>query len=124
MSPEALEGPGEVGLYGHALGATGGDNPEQDARAVRAFGASGEEHVQSELGDVLELALGRRIVDRDVGVVDEAKERGAVIFVIPNSHRQRFGGQEGRSDGAPSESEVVGKRSNTSLSMLTERLAR
>jgi hypothetical protein len=41
--------------------AAGGDDTEQDAGAVSAFDAAGEEHVESKLRDVLELALsGRR----------------------------------------------------------------
>jgi hypothetical protein len=71
VGAEALEGPGQVGLNGDADRATGRDDAEQDAGAVGALGAAGEEHVEAELGDGLELALGGRVVDRDVGIVEE-----------------------------------------------------
>jgi hypothetical protein len=77
VGAEALEGPGQVGLRRARRGAAGRDDAEQDAGAVGALGAAGEEHVEAELGDVLELALGGRVVDGDVGVVDEAEERVA-----------------------------------------------
>lgn len=78
VGAEALEGPGEVRLDRHADGAAGGDDAEQDARAVGALGAAGEQHVEAELGEVLELALGRRVVDRYVGErpVDRTRESG------------------------------------------------
>ena len=60
---EALEGPSEVGLGGDAQCTAGGDDAEEDAGTMRSFGAAGEEHVESELGDVLELALGGRVID-------------------------------------------------------------
>ena len=60
----------------NALSATSGDDAEQNAGPVRALGAAGEEHVEAELGDVLEQALGGRVVDRDARGVDEAEERG------------------------------------------------
>ncbi len=72
----------EVGLHGDADGAAGRDDAEQHARPVRALGAAGEEHVEAQLGDVLELALGGRVVDGDVGVVDEAEEGVAVALVV------------------------------------------
>src|SRR5690606_26118589 len=74
MRAETIEGPGEVRLRGDAESAAGRDDPEEDARAMRALGAAGEEHVEAELGDVLELVLGGGVVDRDVGIVDEAEE--------------------------------------------------
>lgn len=80
-------------MYGDALGAAAGDDAEQDALAVSALGAAGEEHVETELRDVLKLALGRRVVDRDLGVVDEAEEGVAVIVVVANRRRQRLGGR-------------------------------
>lgn len=42
VGAEALEGPGLVRLDGDADGATGRDDTEQDASAVRARGAAGE----------------------------------------------------------------------------------
>jgi hypothetical protein len=63
VGAEAFEGPREVRLDRNALGAAGCDDAEEDAGAVRALGAAGEEDVEAELRDVLELALGRRVVD-------------------------------------------------------------
>ena len=64
-----------VGLRRHADGTARRDDAEQDAGAVRALGAAGEEHVEAQLGDVLKLALGGRVVDGHFCVVDEAEER-------------------------------------------------
>jgi DNA replication protein DnaC len=72
MRAESVEGPGEVGLHGDAERATRRDDAEEDARAMRALGAAGEEHVEPELREGLELALRGRVVDRDRGVVDES----------------------------------------------------
>ncbi len=91
MGSESLERPREVALDGDALGAARGDDAEQDAGAVRALRASRKEHVEAQLGDVLELALGRRVVDGDLGVVDETEEGVAVIVVVANRRRQRLG---------------------------------
>src|SRR5690606_22452461 len=68
VGAEAFEGPGKVGLGGDALSAAGGDDAEQGAGTVSAFSAAGAEHVEAELGDVLELALGGGVVDGDQGV--------------------------------------------------------
>ena len=72
MRAESVEGPGEVGPHGDAERATRRDDAEEDARAMRALGAAGEEHVEPELREGLELALRGRVVDRDRGVVDES----------------------------------------------------
>jgi len=45
--------------------------------------AAGEEHVEAELGDVMKLALRRRVVDRRDRIFDETEERVAVILVPP-----------------------------------------
>ena len=73
MGAETLEGPCEVRLRGDTLGAARSDDAEEHARAVRAFGAAGEEHVEVQLSDVLELSLGGRVVDGDDGVVEKRK---------------------------------------------------
>jgi Tetratricopeptide repeat len=99
MGPETVEGPGEIGLDGHGESTAGRDDAEKDAGAVCALGASGEEHVESELGDVLELALGGRVVDGNVGVVDESEERVAVSPVVLHGDHQRLRRQERRDDG-------------------------
>ena len=88
MSAEALEGPGEAGLHGHADGAAGRDDAQQNAGAVGALGAAGEEHIEAQLGDVLKLALGGGVVDGDVGVVDEAEEGLAVALVVADGGRR------------------------------------
>ena len=75
MGAEPLEGPGQVGLRRDAQGTAGSDDPEQNAGTVSAFSAAGEEHVESELGDILEVALGGRVVDGDERIIDEAEER-------------------------------------------------
>ena len=72
MSSEPLERPREVLLHWYADGAARGDDAEEHARAMRALAAAGEEHVQTQLRDVLELALGRRVIDGHVGIVDES----------------------------------------------------
>src|SRR5687768_16592642 len=74
VGPEPLKRPRQVRLDGDALCAARGDDAEQDARAVRAFGAPREEHVEAQLGDVLELAFGGRVVDGDGGVIDESEQ--------------------------------------------------
>src|SRR5690606_6317303 len=38
----------------------------------------------AQFGDVLKLSLGRRVVDRDLRVVDEAEERFPVISGVPH----------------------------------------
>lgn len=53
----ALAGPSEGGLHGHADGATGGDAAKQDAGSVGPLGSAGEEPVEAQLGDGLELAF-------------------------------------------------------------------
>ena len=82
VGTEALESPGELRLRGDALGAAGGNDAEEDAGAVCALGAAGEEHVEAELGDILKLPLGGRVVDGDHGVVDESEERVAAVLVV------------------------------------------
>jgi hypothetical protein len=117
---EAVEGPGEVGLRGHGERAAGGHDAEQNAGAMCALGAAGEEHVEPELCDVLELALGGRVVDRDRGVVDEAIERVAVTIVVLDGRHQRLGWQERRLDrGAPAV-EIVCDRTDVSASVLEQ----
>lgn len=67
-----------------------------------AFGAACEEHVHAELNHVLELALGGRVVDGDLGIVDEAEERGMVVVVVANRGGESLRQQEGRCDrGSP-----------------------
>ncbi|MGH3146826.1 MAG: hypothetical protein ACRDTR_13605 [Rubrobacter sp.] len=61
MGAEAFEGPGEISLDGDTDGSTGSDDAEQDTGAVSALGAAGEEHVETELGKVLKLALRGRV---------------------------------------------------------------
>ena len=51
MGAEPVEDPGEVGLDGDPDGGASGDDAEQDAGAMGALGAAGEEHVEAELGD-------------------------------------------------------------------------
>jgi hypothetical protein len=91
VGTEPLQSPGEPGLSWDAQRAASGDDPEQNAGAVSTFGAAGEEHVEVELGDVLELALGGRVVERYERVVDESEERVAVILVVSDRRRQRLG---------------------------------
>lgn len=59
MSAEALEGPRQVSLGGDSDGATSRDDAEQDGGTVCPLSAPSKEHVEPELGDVLELPLGR-----------------------------------------------------------------
>jgi hypothetical protein len=51
----------------------------------------GEEHGEAELRDVLEFALGRRIVDRNLRVIDETEECVVMIVVVANRRHQRLG---------------------------------
>src|SRR5438876_999681 len=76
---ESLERPGEVRLDRHADRAAGRDDAEDHTRSMCTFGAPGEEHVESELREVLKLALGRRVVDWHSRVVDEPSERVPVV---------------------------------------------
>jgi hypothetical protein len=58
--------------------------PSRTQAAVSAFSAARKQHVQAHLGDVLELALGGRIVDGGLGVIEEPEERVAVVDVVAN----------------------------------------
>ena len=49
-----------------------------------SLGAAGEEHVEAWLGDVLKLAFGGRVVDRDVRIGGEAGKRFAMLVVVAN----------------------------------------
>lgn len=91
MCAETLECPREVGLGGDAKRATGGNDAEQNACTVSAFGAAGKEHVEPEFGDILKVTLSWRVIDRDQRIVDEAEERLAVIDVVVDRRRQRLG---------------------------------
>ena len=72
MGTEALERPCQVRERGDAERTAGGDDPEQDARAVGSLRAAGKQHVEPELSDVLELALRGRVVDGNEWVIEEA----------------------------------------------------
>lgn len=122
-STPPLDGPGEISLRGDAQGATGSDDAEQDAGALSAFGAAGEEHDELKLRDVLELALSGRIVDGYERIIDEAEERGSVILVVGNRRRQRFGRQERWLDGIESALKVAGDGADVLLPMLAERVS-
>src|SRR5688572_24514635 len=120
MGPEALEGPRQVGLCRDALSAAGGDDAEEHASAVSAFRAAGEEHVEAELGDVLELAFSGRVIDRDERIVDETEERVVVVLVVPNRRRQRLGRQERGKHSVAPPVEVAHDGAHVSLSMFSE----
>ncbi len=113
---ESFEGPGEVSLGRDAERAAGGDDAEEHTSAMRPFGAAGEEHVETELGDVLELALGRRVVYWDEGIVDEAKERSLVIEVVVDRRRERLGWQERGLHGVEPAFEIADDGANVFLS--------
>jgi hypothetical protein len=66
---------------------------------VGALGAAREEHVEAQLGDIVELALGGGVVDRHGRVLDEAEEGVAVIPVVAHGQREGLGRQERRLDG-------------------------
>ncbi len=68
---------------------TSGDDSEQDGSSVGAFRAASEEHVEPELREVLELALGGRVVDRHLRVVDESEESFAMISIVANCCAQQ-----------------------------------
>lgn len=53
--------------------------------------SAAEEHVEAKLGDVLELALSRRVVERHERIVDESEERVAVILIVSNRRRCEVG---------------------------------
>jgi hypothetical protein len=53
--------------------------PRNTQARCAALRAAREEHGEAQLGEVLELAFGRRVVDRDHGIVDEAEEGVAVV---------------------------------------------
>jgi hypothetical protein len=90
---------------------------------VSAFSTAGEEHVESELGDVLELSFSWRVVDGYQWIIHEAEERFAVIDVVVDGRRQRLGTQEGRSDRGEPALEVADYRANALLAMCKERIA-
>ena len=120
MGAKPFEGPDEIGLGWHAQCTAGSDDAEQDAGAVRAFCAAGEEHVQAELGDVLEFSLGGRVVNGHEWVVDEAKERYAVILIVGNRRRQRLGREERGLDGIEPNLKISYERADVLLPMVTE----
>ena len=120
VCPETLEGPREVRLGGDTLSTAGVDDAEEHACAVRAFGAAGEEHVETQLRDVLEFALGGRVVNGDHGVVDEAEERVAVVLLVANRRLQRLGREERRLDGIHPPCEAQNDKADPSLPMFAE----
>jgi hypothetical protein len=80
MGAEPHDGPRHVSQRRDAEGSTCGRDTEQHARAVGAFGAAGKQRVYAEHGDVLELALGGRAVDGDVG--SSRKCRSAALWFL------------------------------------------
>jgi len=120
MGAKAFESPSEISLGGHTQCTAGGDDSEQDAGAVSAFGAAGEEHVKAELSDVLELALGGRVVDGHERIVDEAEERSAVVLVVGNPGRLRLGREKRGFDRVEPALEVENDWTDVLLSMITE----
>lgn len=84
MGSQAIEDPGEIGLDRHPDRPARRNDPQEDAGSVGPLGASSEEHVEAELGDLLELAFGGSVVDRELRIVDEAEECVAVIVVVAN----------------------------------------
>ena len=110
MRSKTLKSPREVGLDKDLDSAAGGDDSEQDGRSVRAFGAAREEHVEPQLREVLELALGGRVVDWDLRVVDESEECFAMISIVSNCGAQRIRGQEHGRGGSEPLLKVVGNR--------------
>lgn len=53
VGAKSLKGPGHVAQGRGPESSASSDDAEQDTRAMRTLGASGEERVESELGDVL-----------------------------------------------------------------------
>lgn len=88
MGAQAGEGPGEVGLRVDTDGTAGGVDAQESGHPVGAFGAPREEPVVPELREALELSLGRRVVDGDLGVTDKAKESLPVVPVVPDRLRE------------------------------------
>src|SRR6185312_13629015 len=77
----------------------------------------------SELGDVLELALGGRVVDGHQRIVDEAEEGSLVVEVVVDRRRQRLGGKECGSDSDEPSLEVFDERTDALLPVLAKRVA-
>jgi hypothetical protein len=77
VSPEALEGPGEIRLDGNGQRSARGDDSKEYARAVCALGAAREEHVEAKFANVPH-------VDRLCARPDllEARRLGGVTGVI------------------------------------------
>jgi hypothetical protein len=88
---------------------------------VSTFCAAGEEHLEAELGDVLNLALRGPVVDGHERVVEESKERRAVILVVGNRRRQRLG--RGSVGGVAPALEFSHDGTDALLSMLTVRVS-
>ena len=65
---------------------------------MRALGASCKESIVPKLGDVLVFALGGRVVDRNFGMVDEAKKRIPMGSIIANDLREVIVWREPRLD--------------------------
>ena len=93
------------------------------ARCAPSVGAAGEQHVEAELGDVLELALGGGVVDRDVGVIDEAEQRVAVELVVADGDGEGLGRQERRGDRGEPLPELVDDRADEATAVDSEVIA-
>ena len=61
--------------------------------------------------------------DGNEGVLDEAKERVAMILVIANRRRQRLGWQQGRLDRVEPALEILHEGKEVLLSMLAQGIA-
>jgi len=71
----------------------------------------------------LELALGRRVIDGDVGVVEEPEQRIPVPLVVADGDGQRFGRQERRLDGREPATELRHDGADRLAAVCVERAA-
>lgn len=98
MRSTALEHPGQVPEDVDVALLGGTDDAEQRRPAVPALGAADEQRGVPQLGVPLELALGRVVVQRQLGVVDEPREVVEVAEVVLRDPPDRVGRRERSGD--------------------------
>ncbi len=82
MGGHAFEGPDEVALRIDAELPRGLDQRQPDAQQLRALLAAGVQRVVAQHGHLPQTALGEVVVERHVGVVQEAHQRVPVVEAV------------------------------------------
>ena len=98
MGPEAAQGPYQIGVGVDAEVSAGCHDSKECGHSMCTLGAPSEETIMPKLGDVLVFALGGRVIDRDLGMIDEAKERVPVGPIIADDFGDVIVRRESRLD--------------------------